>query len=377
MSAREDEPGRSYRRRAVRWTHAVERRVDAFRARLRRRHRDAVVRPYLGYGCGRRIRVRARVLRDTLPAPAVEGDGWISNLRATWRRFASAEIAAAVVEVRVATVDGDGRRLTAEVVARADHEGFLDEQVELPADAAAGWASVRYRLLDPAPAPGRPDTFHGHALVPAADAPYGVVSDVDDTVLVSDATRIVRLLWSTLFQNEHERLPFSGVAELYGAFADAGAPLFYVSSSPWNLYVPLSRFFELNGVPAGPLILRDWGLELNERAGRGHAGHKLAEIAAILDACPGLRFVLIGDSGQEDPEIYARLAEDRPGRVAGVLIRHVGGRERATRVDELARSARAAGVRFERVDDSAEAASVAAAAGWIDERARAAVEAVA
>ncbi len=201
-----------------------------------------------------------------------------------------------------------------------------------------------------------------------------MISDVDDTVLVSDATRLVQLLRWTLLQNVHERLPFPAVAELYRAFADAGAPLFYVSSSPWNLYVPLSRFFELNGVPTGPLMLRDWGLELDERAGRGHAGHKLAEIEAILDACPRLRFVLIGDSGQEDPEIYARLAEARPGRVAGVLIRHVAGPERATRVDELARASRAAGVPFERVDDSAQAARVAAAAGWIDERTRAAVQ---
>lgn len=334
-----------------------------------------MVRPYLGYGCGRRIRVRARVLRDTAPDPSLPGDSWTSNLRAAWRRFASAEIAAADVAIEVVTAARDGRRLAAEVVARSDLEGFLDVAVELPAEAAAGWATVRYRLLSPAPRAPRPTTFDGRALVPSEAAPYGVISDLDDTVLISDATRLVRLVRRTLLQNVHQRLPFAGVAALYRAFAKAGAPLFYVSSSPWNLYVPLSRFLELNGVPAGPLMLRDWGLELDASSGRGHAGHKLGEIEAILDACPGLRFVLIGDSGQEDPEIYAGLVATRPGRVAGVLIRHVAGPERAEEVDELARSVLAAGVPFQRVDDSAQAARVAAEAGWIDSHARASVEA--
>ena len=375
MGNRDDASDGSLRGRAARWAQAVERRIDALLAPSRRRRGDAVVRPYLGYGCGTRVRVRARVLRDTAPGPAMPGDGWISNLRAAWRRFASAEIAGAVVAIEVVASARDGRPLVAEVVARADPEGFLDELVTLPAAAASGWATVRYRLEDPAPVAGRPDTFHGRALVPAGDAPYGVISDMDDTVLVTDATRLARMVRRTLLQNVHERLPFTGVAQLYRAFADVGAPLFYVSSSPWNLYVPLSRFLKLNGVPEGPLMLRDWGLEADAPSGRGHAGHKLAEIDAILDACPGLRFVLIGDSGQEDPEIYARLLEARPGRVAGVLIRHVAGPERAREVDALAREVRDAGVPFARVDDSAQAARIAVEAGWIDEAARASVEA--
>lgn len=375
MSARDDASDRVSPGRATRWAHAVERRLDALVARLRRRRGDGMVRPYLGYGCGRRIRVRARVLRDTGPDPASPGDGWTTNVRAAWRRFASAEIAGADVAIEVVAAARDGRRTAAEVVARADLEGFLDVDVELPSEAAAGWATVRYRLLAPAPRRPRPSTFDGLALVPSAAAPYGVISDLDDTVLISDATRLMRLVRRTLLQNVHERLPFPGVAALYRAFAEAGAPLFYVSSSPWNLYVPLSRFLELNGVPAGPLMLRDWGLELDAASGPGHAGHKLGEITAILDACPALRFVLIGDSGQEDPEIYARLVAARPDRVAGVLIRHVAGPERADEVDELARAATAAGVPFERVDDSAEAARLASEVGWIDAAARASVEA--
>jgi len=333
------------------------------------------VQPYLGYGCGHSVRVRARVLRDTSLRPSLPDDTWTTNLGAALRRFASTEIAGADVAIEVVAAAPDGRRLATEVVARADLEGHLDVVAELPGPAVPGWATVRYRLLDPAPRTPLPTTFDGRALIPAGDAPYGVISDLDDTVLVSDATRLVRLVQRTLFQNVHHRLPFPGVAALYRAFAEAGAPLFYVSSSPWNLYLPLSRFLELNGVPTGPLMLRDWGFELDDASRRGHEGHKLGEIEAILDACPRLRFVLIGDSGQEDPEIYARLVATRPDRVAGVLIRHVAGPERAAEVDEIARGAVAAGVRFERVDDSVQAAEIAAEAGWIDPRARASVEA--
>lgn len=183
------------------------------------------------------------------------------------------------------------------------------------------------------------------------------------------------MLRRTLLEDVHERLPFAGAAALYGAFAAAGAPTFYVSSSPWNLHAPLLAFLRLNGLPRGPLALRDWGLAAPGARGAGHAGHKGREIEAILSAVPGLAFVLIGDSGQEDPEIYAELARTRPDRVRGVLIRHVAGARRAAEVRALAREAREAGVPFALVADSAEAARVAEAEGWIDAAGRRATEA--
>jgi phosphatidate phosphatase APP1 len=354
---------RGWRDLAFRIAFGVERGVDAVQARRRRARGDARVVPYLGFGDGRAVRLRGRVLRDRPVDPADPSDGPFANLAAAWRRFASAEIAGATVLARLET---GGAVVEHRLV--ADGEGFLDARIQLDPPVPPGRLPVRFEVLDPAPE--TPETAAGEVVVAPPDAPFGVISDIDDTVLVSDATNAAKVLARTLLQNVHERLAFPGVAELYRSLAASGAPFFYVSSSPWNLHGPLTRFLELHELPAGPLLLRDWGLD--EASARGHAGHKSSAIASVLEALPELRFLLIGDSGQEDPEIYARLVEERPERVLGVLIRDVAGPTRDAAVDDLARTAEARGVPFRRVADSAEAARVCREHGWTraaDERA--------
>jgi len=355
MASRSDGSERAWYDLAFRIAFGLERRVDALQARRRRAGGDARVVPYLGFGDGRTVRLRGRVLRDRPVDPADVGDGPFVNLAAAWRRFASAEIAGATVLARV----GTGEAVVEHRIV-ADDEGFLDALVELDPAAASGRSPVRFEVLDPVP--DRPETATGEVVVPPAGAPFGVISDIDDTVLVSDATHLAKVLARTLLQNVHERLAFPGVGELYRSLAVQGAPFFYVSSSPWNLHGPLTRFLELHDLPAGPLLLRDWGLD--DAAARGHAGHKLAAIGSVLQALPDQRFLLIGDSGQEDPEIYARLVEERPERVLGVLIRDVAGPARDAAVDALAQAAEARGIPFRRVADSAEAARVCREHGW-------------
>lgn len=367
---REDPPGSAegggWRDLAFRVAFAVERGVDDVRARWRRSRGDALVVPYLGFGDGRTLRVRGRVLRDLPIDPADPGDGPFENLAAALRRFASAEIAAARVAVRIA----DDAEATVLV---ADDEGFVDARLTRAEALAPGRWPVAFRVLDPTPEEAAEQ--HGEVVVPSPRAPFGVISDIDDTVLVSDATKVMRVLARTLLQNVHERAPFPGVEALYRALADRGAPFFYVSSSPWNLHGPLTRFLALHDLPDGPLLLRDWGLDDAAHAARGHGGHKRAAIDAVIEALPGGRFLLIGDSGQEDPEIYARLVEERPERVLGVLIRDVSGDDRDRAVDTLAGVAERAGVPFRRVADSADAARFAAVHGWLDPDARARCEA--
>lgn len=361
-----DETGQGWRDVAFRVAFGLESRVDAVRGRWRRSRGDAVVAPYLGYGDGRRVRVRGRVLRDLPVDPADPTDGPFTNLAAAWRRFASAEIAGATVAVSLADRPG-------EVRAVADEEGFLDVVLEPDPPLAPGRHAVRLRVLDPAPSDE--EVHAGELRVADLNAPFGVISDIDDTVLVSDATQALRVLARTLLQNVHQRVPFPGAPELYAALGRRGAPFFYVSSSPWNLHAPLTRFLELQACPSGPLLLRDWGLSTGAGGGSGHAGHKREAIDAVLDVVPDLRFLLIGDSGQEDPEIYAALVGERRERVLGVLIRDVSDRRRDEAVDRLAAVAERAGVPFRRVADSAEAARVCEEAGWIDADARASVEA--
>ena len=113
------------------------------------------------------------------------------------------------------------------------------------------------------------------------------------------------------------RVPFAGAPELYRDLADGGNPFFYVSSSPWNLHSFLSAFLDHRDFPRGPILLRDL---IGTRAGRARKHERIEEILALH---PQLRFVLIGDSGERDPQIYADIVRDHPGRVLAVYIREV------------------------------------------------------
>src|SRR5690606_19421099 len=211
-----------------------------------------------------------------------------------------------------------------------------------------------------------------HVLAPPASARFGVISDLDDTVIRTDATSLVRMLRATLFHNAHTRLPFEGVAAFYRALHDGATrgeanPVFYVSSSPWNLFDLLVEFLQVRGIPLGPVMLRDWGISSATPLPTAHGPHKRSHIAQILSFYPHLPFLLIGDSGQEDPEIYRDIGAAHPERVLAIYIRNVARDPlRRKAVDALAKKVRSAGGTMVIAEDTYEAANHAAEHGWID-----------
>ena len=144
-----------------------------------------------------------------------------------------------------------------------------------------------------------------------------------------------------------------------------GNPVFYVSSSPWNLYDLLIEFVDLQDLPAGPFFLQDMGLDANPMGVGSHRVHKLARIEEILALHPHLPFVLSGDSGQHDPEIYREVVKRHPGRVLAVYIRDVAVAPRDRVVVEMGDRMRADGVDMVLVADSLQAAAHAADRGLI------------
>lgn len=327
------------------------------RLRRRRRHEGPIqLIAYRGMGTAAELRLGGRVLEDRGILPADGAQSRLRNLRDTWRRFGTHELAGVHV---LATFKGQAAE------ALTDEEGYFQLRIApaAPLDAAP-WQIVRLEL------PELGAQSAGEVLVPPPTARFAVVSDIDDTVLQTYATDLLRMLRLTLLRNARTRLPFAGAAELYRAL-EAGAggeehnPIFYVSSSPWNLYDFLVEFMAYNGLPAGPLRLTDYGLD-REKLGRPrHAEHKLAEIAVIAATYPHLPLVLIGDSGQYDPEIYLAAARAHPGRVAAIYIRHVSHARRADEVAALARQAATLEVPLLLAPDSAAVAADAQRRGLI------------
>ena len=162
------------------------------------------------------------------------------------------------------------------------------------------WAEARIALDD-----GTLETTQP-VLQVLPSARFGIISDIDDTILQSSITDWKVAAQLTFLGNARTRKPLLGVAKLYAALQAATNPLFYVSSSPWNLYDLLDDFLELNAIPAGPIFLRDIGTDTGKFIKTPGHGHKLERARSLIARNPQLRWVLLGDSGQADAELYAR-----------------------------------------------------------------------
>ncbi|HMF72097.1 MAG TPA: phosphatase domain-containing protein [Flavitalea sp.] len=165
----------------------------------------------------------------------------------------------------------------------------------------------------------------------------GIISDIDDTFLVSHSATIFRRLWTLFTNSAQSRKAFEGVREHYRLLEYAGTkddtpnPIFYVSSSEWNLYDYLNEFVRIQKLPAGIFLLsqlKRW-YQLVKTGKTKHEG-KFVRVIRIMEAFPNQQFILLGDNSQKDPEIYHSIVEHFPGRIYAVYIRKVSFRNRDT-----------------------------------------------
>ena len=223
-----------------------------------------------------------------------------------WRRFISAPATGVPV-----TVELGGRRH--EVTSGRD--GYLD--LALPAALPPGRCEA---LVSAA---GSPPVRAPLYVVPA-EGGTGIVSDIDDTVMITALPRPLLAFWNTFVRQESRRLPVPGMPLLYHALLDAhpGAFVVYLSTGPWNIAPALEQFLSRNGYPPGPLLLTDWGPTTSGwfRSGREH---KQTQLRRLLGELPGLSWFLVGDDGQHDPDIYTRITQEFPGRCRAVVIRQL------------------------------------------------------
>jgi phosphatidate phosphatase APP1 len=287
--------------------------------------------PFRGYGTSTDVFLKGMVVEDKgLAKPHSQQKVW-HNFLTMAKRFWGDEIAG----VRVKVVF----RNCSEVV-ETDDNGFFTLHLKLSnAEArklrAGGWFPVFFELLDEV-VPNQPEVRARGQLRIVADTNKRIlVSDIDDTVLISYSTQLLRKLHLLFFKNAHTRLPFHGVAQFYrslvkGSDGQRSYPFFYVSSSEWNLYDLLSDFFAFNHLPAGVFILRELNHSILKfwKSGNKKHTYKKEKIENLLSLFEGREFILIGDSGQRDPYIYSEIAEKYPGRIKTVYIRCVGRRRR-------------------------------------------------
>ncbi len=324
--------------------------------------------PFRGFGSDQAVCVSAQVVfgrRKNLRTPRGRDER-----ERLWRRLRHAFALAISRRVPNASVRIHCGGAVHEV--QADSHGYLSTCMQLPApQVSALWREYLVELLEPEAEEAV--SGRGEILVATPSARRVIVSDIDDTVVFTGVSNKLKMLWRLFAHDAQDRVPFPGVAPLYrGLFAGPGGeernPLIYLSRSPWSIYPTLEEFFQLHEIPAGPVLqLRDWGINLRHPYPRRARTHKRDVLERVIAVFPeDLPLVLLGDSGQRDPELYTALARRYPGRVAAIYIRDL--RLKGERTTELARlqgEMALAGIPLVFAATSQEMALDLAARGWI------------
>lgn len=282
-----------------------------------------IILPYRGYGNSHEFYIRGRIIEDTgLAQPKEEHKIW-QNMLAMLKRYASNGIADLKICADFAGVE---RSYV------TDEDGFFE--ISLPLEhhtfSLNEWQRIHFTLYNTLKHQDDVIEETGEVLLSKIENQFGVITDIDDTLLISHSTNFRKKLRLMLFKNAKTRMPFDGVAAFYRALQKGSNgsyhnPFFYVSSSEWNLYDLLVDFCEHHGLPKGPFLLRDAEIKLSKiwKAGTGNHNHKFDKICHILQMHEDNQFILIGDSGQHDAEIYNQIARENPGRVKTIYIRDV------------------------------------------------------
>jgi phosphatidate phosphatase APP1 len=295
---------------AFRLAHRLSDALNGVRIQLARRWKFVPQTiAYQGYGSTSQVRVLGRVLLTQKPLPGSKAEhaaqNGNQNLRG-WRAFTSVPLQFTDVEITIGDVVTH---------VRADRGGLIDKEVKV--QLSPGWHTAVLRAEGTEPVEAR-------IRVIAPDVKFGIVSDIDDTVMVTALPRPFLALWNTFVLSERARMATPGMAVLLDRLTieHPDAPVIYLSTGPWNAAPTLARFLTRNMYPSGALLLTDWGLT-QDRWFRSGQEHKRQNLDRLAKEFPDMRWLLIGDNGQHDEQIYSQFTQHNADKVAAIAIRQL------------------------------------------------------
>ena len=320
---------------------------------------------FQGYGTDSHFYARGRALEDE--SIDLESQNIWHLIVNTWKRFETDEIKYVGLNIRLpnntilkAVTDGKGYFKIEEnlgnIKALTNEEGWLSFELSY------NDVNIRRTIQNK-------NRFPGQLLIPPKKAQFGVASDIDDTILHTGVVSMLkwRVVYNSVFKHAKNRIPLEGAADFYhklhkGASGNNTNPIFYVSHSPWNLYRYLELFLRQNNFPKGPILLRSMS-NLLKRKSQDEKPQKQKEILNLLKTYPNLQFILIGDSGEHDPDIYIEITEAFPDRILAIYLRSVKHKKKMQRVKTLVDTYKTTPILM--VETSAQAISHAREQGFV------------
>lgn len=322
---------------------------------------------YLGYGTKTLFRATGRALEDE-NVDFSTNQSVFKTLRNIYRQFESDEIRNISIEIKLPNEQI--------IETHTDHEGYY--HLELDIDTLSEYKNNKdwvpytasYKKENIKKTISNNNNFKSEMLIPSDQADFGIISDIDDTILHTGVASIFkwRVIANTVFKNFDKRTAIEGTVKFYkklhlGTKGTSSNPFFYVSNSPWNLYDYLSAFFKKNHFPKGPILLRDFRIPF-DKTPKPKVPHKQSEILNLLKMYPHLNFILIGDSGEKDADIYTKIAEEYPKRILAIYLRNVKHRRKEKRIKKIIHSFNASPILL--IHTSEEAIAHAKASGFIN-----------
>jgi phosphatidate phosphatase APP1 len=271
------------------------------------RKRPVVVVIYNGFGTTAQARLWGRVLEDRgLDQPRPD-ESTARKLKRSFTELESDEVPDLPVTIKVL---GKSHEL------KTDKEGLfvLHLAGPLPEGSHEVTAATGTRAFRVEP---------GRLLVVPRKPGTVVISDIDDTVLQTGVGNKARMLARVLLSNAHDLKTFDGAPQLYQAWARRGYPVVFVSGSPINLYSRLTQFLALRGFPPAALLLKNLGVRKGSDSLTDQVKYKLRRIREVRALLPGYRLILVGDTGEKDPEIYAEVRRGAPDDVVAIGMHRV------------------------------------------------------
>ena len=292
--------------------------------------------PFDSYGTSSQLYLKGRALEDE--GIDLNKKSWLHLFINSWKRFETDEIRHTPIAIQLPNeekiafkTDAEGYYLIEQTIENL--EGFVSNERWL--DYTVSYASAHKNKIQ------HNNIFSGRMLIPGSNSAFGVVSDIDDTILYTGVTSKLkwRVILNTLFKTPHKRKALEGAADFYellhkGASGIDQNPIFYVSNSPWNLYRYLNVFLSVNRFPDGPILLRDIRMPY-DKTPKPELAHKYNEIYNILQTYPDLNFILIGDCGEKDAHIYRDVVKKFPNRILAIYLRSVTHTKRMNRIEQL------------------------------------------
>lgn len=278
--------------------------------------------PYISYGTESQVQI---LLRSVLQPPKTKSP----ILKRGFSQLFIKQVPG--VEVEVLFDDEESGQIL-----HTDNNGYINKKLQV--HLAPGLHTVHYKITkdyelharNPKHAvavikkPSEDVFWNSKVLVISSDQTVGVISDIDDTIMTSQVPFRFIAAFKLLLENPHKRKVVKGMNELFKTIYELWPDVFtiYLSATPWNMYDISRHFISKLNFPFGPLILQDLGPSEN-KIFESSKKHKQGYLNKLLADFPKTKWILIGDNGQHDPQIYSAIAANSPDRILAILIRQL------------------------------------------------------